>query len=92
MLAILVLALGLVSVAQGGKYLTVNNQPTDSITLMAGQSVTIDVVSDDNRFYVAYVGSDDPSIVGSLAHLKTMQEAGDQAGTVQVEYNEPVFC
>jgi hypothetical protein len=90
-LTIVVLALDFVSMAHGGQYLTVNNQLVDSITLTVGQSATINVVSDDSRSYVAYIGLTDTSVLGSFAHLGTMLEAGDQAGIVEFEYSEPDF-
>jgi hypothetical protein len=87
MLTILVLVFA--SVVNGSQYLTVNNQNVASITLEAGQSCTIEVVSDNSDSYVNYVGFDNGIVLGNFLHLETKPEAGDLAEVT--EYSVPTF-
>jgi hypothetical protein len=93
-LAVLVLALGLMiwsgSVASGAQYLTINGQDINLITLKVGQSCDVEVVSDNNESYTAYVGFDDCNSLGIFSNRQTTSHAGDMAYIV--EYNTPVFC
>ena len=88
-----ILVLGLVvwpaSMACGDISLTVNNQPLNSVTLKLGQSYSVEVVSADNKSYVAYVGFDYGLILGSFSHLETKPEAGNFA--TAAEYVPPTF-
>ncbi len=86
-LAILVLVFA--SMANGSQYLTVNNQNVDSITLEAGKSCTIEVVSDNSDSYVDYVGFEDGKVLGAFSHQETTKNAGDSASVK--EYNKPSF-
>ncbi|MHC4458351.1 MAG: hypothetical protein ACYS0I_14940 [Planctomycetota bacterium] len=77
------------SVAEGAQYLTVNNQDINSITLNLGQSCTIEINSDDDSSYVAYVGFDNGLVRGTFSHLITEPNAGNIAAVS--EHNEPDF-
>jgi hypothetical protein len=73
----------------GDQYLTVNGQDVNSITLELGQSCTIEINSDDDSSYVAYVGFDNGLVRGTFSHLITEPNAGNIAAVS--EHNEPAF-
>ena len=81
MLAILVLALGLVvwpvSMVRGDISLKVDDDANvTSITLEVGQSCTVEVASDDSMSYKTYVGFDNGLVLGSFTHLETRPASG----------------
>ncbi len=87
---LLVLILLFAAKAIGARHLTVNGNSVDSITLQAGRSCTIEVVSDDSKSYKGYAGFSDSEILGMISHLQTMTEAGSSAETFP--YDSDAFC
>jgi hypothetical protein len=85
----LVMIVWTASVAEGAQYLTVNGQDFNSITLELGQSCTIEINSDDDSSYVAYVGFENGLVLGTFSHLITEPNAGNSAEVS--EYNNRIF-
>lgn len=60
--------------------LTVNSQPVDTLPLKIGQVPLIEIRSDDNSPYTAYVGFDDGTApLGILSHSVAFSSAGNLA-------------
>ncbi|MBW8040197.1 MAG: hypothetical protein FVQ85_09385 [Planctomycetes bacterium] len=90
--AILVLGLMVWSapIVYGAQYLTVyGGASADWITVVLGQSFTVEVVSTDGTSYVDFVGFDNGVVLGTFSHLETKPEAGNFAAVT--EYNQPAF-
>jgi len=87
MLAIMILALA--PIANAAHYLRINGQDVNSITLRAGQSCDIEVVSDNNNPYLVFVGFDNGDTLGNFGEPQTMWQAGETV--VVMEVNEPEF-
>ncbi|MHC4476858.1 MAG: hypothetical protein ACYTEL_14520 [Planctomycetota bacterium] len=82
MSAILVLAL--VSLAYGGRSLTVNGDPCDLIVLELGQSCTVEISSPNNSCYIDFIGFYQAPVLGTFEHLETDPNAGDANDVSQV--------
>ncbi len=91
MLVILVFVLTpvLASSAHGKIILTADNQDVGSITLVLGQSCTVEVVSSDSVPYEAYVGFYNAPGIGDFLPLEIKPEAGK--GAKVLRYSTPDF-
>lgn len=82
---LILLFLVFAATAGGAVKLQINNTDYDVIALKTGQSVTVQIVSDDAAVYGAYIGFDDSSsILGTFTHLATLTEAGNLASVTAV--------
>lgn len=76
----LLLLLVFAATADAALTLQINDTDYDVIALKTGQSVTVQVISDDAAAYTAYIGFDDASsTLGSFTHLATLKAAGNLA-------------
>ena len=72
-------------------FLAVNGNPgTDFIMLEAGQSCSIEIMSDDTLGYAAFAGFVDTDPLGTFIHLETRWEAGEGA-TATLVNNAPIL-
>jgi len=81
-LLVLVLVLGMASLANAGLSLYLNGSPAADTTIGLNDVVTIGLYSDDTSFFNAYVinGPDDPVAIGTLADPVDETIAGNMAG------------
>jgi len=69
--------------------LRVNGEDVNSVTLQPGQWCSIEIVSNDNSEYAAFVGFQDAYPLGTFVHTETRPQAGTLAMVNQ--FNEPPF-
>lgn len=86
----IILPLALVSISYGVQSLKINSQSVEEVIIKLGETVTVEVISDDASNYLDTIGFDYCTSLGNFVHIETKPAAGNYSNAWEI--TDPNFC